>query len=163
MSESASGCGPTRGGRQRPSYAARIERIFDHAPDTRSLFLKMVSGTPPAFIPGMFISISIPLPGETRVRPYTITSSPEDGEPFEICFNRVPGGAGVAYLFERGVGDVLNFTGPFGSFTLDRPPNAATVFIAERTAIAPTRPMIRRMLARNPIHPVHLLHAADRT
>jgi len=162
MSESASGSAPTSGARQRPSYAARIERIFDHAPDTRSLFLKMVSGTPPAFIPGMFISISIPLPGETRVRPYTITSSPEDGEPFEICFNRVPGGAGVAYLFERGVGDVLNFTGPFGAFTLDRPPNAETVFIAEGTAIAPIRPMIRRMLARNPIHPIHLLYAADR-
>ena len=162
MSESTSGSAPTSGARQRPSYAARIERVFDHAPDTRSLFLKMVSGTPPAFIPGMFISISIPLPGETRVRPYTITSSPEDGEPFEICFNRVPGGPGVAYLFERGVGEVLNFTGPFGAFTLDRPPNAETVFIAEGTAIAPIRPMIRRMLARNPIHPIHLLYAADR-
>jgi ferredoxin-NADP reductase len=162
MSESTSGSAPAGGARQRPSYAARIERIFDHAPDTRSLFLKMVSGTPPAFIPGMFISISIPLPGETRVRPYTITSSPEDGEPFEICFNRVPGGAGVAYLFERGVGDVLNFTGPFGAFTLDRPPNAETVFIAEGTAIAPIRPMIRRMLARNPVYPIHLLYAADR-
>lgn len=162
MSESTSGSAPAGGARQRPSYAARIERIFDHAPDTRSLFLKMVSGTPPAFIPGMFISISIPLPGEMRVRPYTITSSPEDGEPFEICFNRVPGGAGVAYLFERGVGEVLNFTGPFGAFTLDRPPNAETVFIAEGTAIAPIRPMIRRMLARNSIHPIHLLYAADR-
>jgi ferredoxin-NADP reductase len=162
MSESTSGSAPTSGARQRPSYEARVERIFDHAPDTRSLFLKMVSGTPPAFIPGMFISISIPLPGEMRVRPYTITSSPEDGEPFEICFNRVSGGAGVAYLFERGVGDVLNFTGPFGAFTLDRPPNAETVFIAEGTAIAPIRPMIRWMLARNPIHPIHLLYAADR-
>jgi len=162
MSESTSGSAPAGGARQRPSYAARIERIFDHAPDTRSLFLKMVSGTPPAFIPGMFISISIPLPGETRVRPYTITSSPEDGEPFEICFNRVPGGAGVAYLFERGVADVLNFTGPFGAFTLDRPPNAETVFIVEGTAIAPIRPMIRRMLARNSMHPIHLLYAADR-
>ncbi len=162
MSESTSGSAPTSGARQRPSYATRVERIFDHAPDTRSLFLRMVGGTPPAFIPGMFISISIPLPGEMRVRPYTIASSPEDGEPFEICFNRVPGGAGVAYLFERGVGDVLNFTGPFGAFTLDRPPNAETVFIAEGTAIAPIRPMIRRMLARNPVHPIHLLYAADR-
>ena len=162
MSESTSGSAPTSGARQRPSYATRVERIFDHAPDTRSLFLRMVGGTPPAFIPGMFISISIPLPGEMRVRPYTITSSPEDGEPFEICFNRVPGGPGVAYLFERGVGEVLNFTGPFGAFTLDRPPNAETVFIVEGTAIAPIRPMIRRMLARNPVHPIHLLYAADR-
>lgn len=162
MSESTSGSAPAGGARQRPSYAARVERIFDHTPDTRSLFLKMASGTPPAFIPGMFISISIPLPGEIRVRPYTITSSPEDGEPFEICFNRVPGGAGVAYLFERNVGDVLNFTGPFGTFTVDRAPNAETVFIAEGTAIAPIRPMIRRILAQKPARHVHLLYTADR-
>ncbi|MGH7932685.1 MAG: ferredoxin--NADP reductase [Candidatus Binataceae bacterium] len=147
--------------RQRPISSARIERIFDHASDTRSLFLKIIEGTPLRFVPGMFISITLPLPNETRVRPYTITSSPEDGGPFEICFNRAPGGTGVAWLFERGVGAMVNFTGPFGAFTLDRAPEAELVFIAEGTAIAPIRPMIRRVLSQNLSRPVHLLYAAD--
>ena len=69
---------------------ARVERIVDHCTDTRSLFLGMTEGTLPRFLPGMFISIAIPLDRETRIRPYTIASAPEDGEPFEICFNRVP-------------------------------------------------------------------------
>ena len=140
---------PGRGGR--PSYEARIERIHDHSEDTRSLFLRMAGGhSLPNWLPGMFISIGIALPGELRVRPYTIASSRAAGEPFEIVFNRVPGGAGVAWLFERKAGDVLNFTGPFGAFTLDRPPEQELVFIAEGTAIAAIRPMLQRLFEAEP-------------
>jgi CDP-4-dehydro-6-deoxyglucose reductase, E3 len=155
--------GPGSGGR--PSYEARIERIHDHAEDTRSLFLRMAGGhSLPSWLPGMFISIGIALPGELRVRPYTIASSRAAGEPFEIVFNRVPGGTGVAWLFERKAGDVLNFTGPFGAFTLDRPPQQELVFIAEGTAIAAIRPMLQRLFEEGPAHPgpVRLLYAADR-
>jgi ferredoxin-NADP reductase len=123
----------------------------------------MVEGAAPRYLPGMFISVSIPLNNETRVRPYTIVSSPEDGESFEICFNRVPNGVGVAWLFDRVVGDVLTFTGPFGAFTLDRVPEQEMVFIAEGTAIAPIRPMIRRALAANRTPGISLLYAADRS
>lgn len=149
--------------RQRPSLRARVERIFDHCPDTRSLFLRMTEGSLPRFLPGMFISVAIPLAGETRIRPYTIASSPEDGEPFEICFNRVPTGPGAAWLFERVIGDELNFTGPFGTFTLDRAPTNETIFVAEGTAIAAIRPMIRRAIAGTPARFMTLLSAADRT
>ena len=36
------------GGAQRALYHARVERIFDHAEDTRSLFLRMTEGALPA-------------------------------------------------------------------------------------------------------------------
>ncbi len=160
MSDAATPAGSPR---QRPSLRARVDRIVDHCADTRSLFLRMSQGTLPQFLPGMFISVAIPLAGETRIRPYTIASSPEDGEPFEICFNRVPDGPGAAWLFNLALDDELGFTGPFGAFTLDRPPAAELVFIAEGTAIAPIRPMIRRALATAPAHPITLLYVADRT
>ena len=148
--------------RQRPSLRARVARIYDHCADTRSLFLITTAGALPRFLPGMFISIAIPLAGDPRVRPYTVASSPEAGEPFEICFNRVPGGAGAAWLFDRRIGDGLDFTGPFGAFTLERAPAAETILIAEGTAVAPIRPMLRRALAGVPVHPITLLYAADR-
>src|ERR1700676_1173548 len=148
--------------RQRPALSARVERIYDHCADTRSLFLKMTAGALPRFLPGMFISIAIPLADDPRVRPYTIASSPENGEPFEICFNRVPGGAGATWLFDRVAGDELNFTGPFGAFTLERAPAAEAILIAEGTAIAPIRPILRRAIAGAPTHPIRLLYAADR-
>lgn len=150
------------GAGRRPLSRARIERVFDHTQDTRSLFLRIVEGARPHWTPGMFISISIPLADETRVRPYTIASSPEDGEPLEIVFNRVPGGASVAWLFERKEGDEIGFTGPFGAFTLERAPEQELVFIAEATSIAPIRPMLRRVFEHQPSRPVHLLYAADR-
>lgn len=152
---------PPANPRQRPLLSARIERIFDHASDTRSLFLRISEGGRLRFLPGMFISITMPLPNETRVRPYTIASVPKEGEPFEICFNSVPSGIGAAWLFDRRMGDMVNFTGPFGAFTLERPPDAELVFIAEGTAIAPIRPMIHRVLAQSRPYPVHLLYTAD--
>ncbi|MBF6568162.1 MAG: FAD-dependent oxidoreductase [Candidatus Binataceae bacterium] len=148
------------GNAKRSGRIATVERIVDHNDDTRSLFLRSAETPLSGFIPGQFISIAIPLPGETRSRPYSIASSPEDGEPFELCFNRVPGGAGVEHLFARRIGDRISFTGPYGLFTLDRPPDTELVFIAEGTGIAPIRPMIRRALAIATAHPIRLLYGA---
>ncbi len=147
---------------RRPALRARIERVHDHGADTRSLWLRTTGVALPRFSPGMFISVAIPLAEGARVRPYSIASSAEDGEPFEICFNRVPNGAGVAWLFERETGDELEFTGPFGTFTLDRAPEAETIFIAEGTGVAPIRPMVSRALADCDGPPIHLIYAADR-
>ena len=145
---------------KRTTLNARVERIFDHAADTRSLFLSLTSGKHLRFVPGQFISITIPLNDETRSRPYSIASDPEESGPFEICFNRVEGGRGVAWMFERQVGDLIDFSGPFGAFTIDRPPAAELCFIAEGTAIAPIRPMLKRALASSPSPKVELIYAA---
>src|SRR5579863_2562390 len=145
---------------KRTTLNARVEKIFDHAPDTRSLFLSLASGKNLRFVPGQFISITIPLGDEIRSRPYSIASDPEDRGPFEICFNRVEGGRGVNWLFERRVGDTLDFTGPFGAFTVERAPEGEAGFIAESTAIAPIRPMLKRALASSPPPKTRLIHAA---
>jgi ferredoxin-NADP reductase len=145
---------------ERPTYRARIERVYDHCADTRSLFLRTISDRLPNYSPGMFVSVTIPLSPEVRVRPYTIASSPEDGEPFELIFNLVSNGPGAAWMFERRVADLLDITGPFGAFTLERAPAREIVFIAEGTAIAPIRPMLRRALSQSPVHSIHLLYAA---
>ncbi len=145
---------------RRPVYRARVERIRDHNADTRSLFLGLIDGGQLGFVPGQFISISLALENETRVRPYTVASNPEERDAIEICFNQVPGGVGVRYLFERKVGDEIQFTGPFGAFTMDRVPEAECVFIAEGTAIAPIRPMVRRALGAASHPAMSLLYAA---
>jgi ferredoxin-NADP reductase len=154
-----SGAGQSAGG-GRAKLIARVERIHDHAPDTRSLFLSLVDGKYLRFVPGQFISITIPLGDEVRSRPYTIASSPEDRGSFEICFNEVPGGRGVAWLFERSVGDTIEFAGPFGSFTMEQVPQVEIGLIAEGTAIAPIRPILKRAFAASSIPKMHLIYAA---
>lgn len=147
---------------ERPIYQARVEQMVEHCADTRSLLLRTISGRLPRYSPGMFVSVIIPLANEVRVRPYTIATPPEDGEPFELCFNLVPDAPGAAWMFERRVGDLLDFTGPFGAFTLERAPAGELVFVAEATAIAPIRPMLRRTLAQPGADLIHLLYAAQR-
>ncbi len=145
---------------QRVIYNATIERIVEHNLVTRSLYLRLPADTHFTFIPGQFISVAITLGGETRVRPYTIASCPHDDGPLEIVFNLVPGGAGSEYLFRRQVGDQLSFTGPFGLFTLERPPEVETIFAALETAIAPIRPMLQRALDGPCSAPLRLFYGA---
>jgi ferredoxin-NADP reductase len=126
----------------RSTWVSVVDRIVDHNDDTRSIFLRMRTASAFKSTPGQFISILIPLGDETRRRAYSIASL-EDGL-LEICFNQVTGGRGVKWLFERAPGDAVEFMGPFGNFTLEAPPQAETIFIAEGTAIAPILPMLHR-------------------
>lgn len=144
------------------AYTAIIERVYDHNADTRSLFLRLPLTRRLDFQPGQFLSLSLPIAGKMLTRPYSIASAPVENEPLEICFNLVPGGLGSSYLFDRQVGDCLNFTGPWGTFVLDHSLtlSAECVFLAEGTGIAPLRPMIRQTLALP--RPVQLLYSARR-
>lgn len=136
---------------------ARIDAVVDHAPGVRSLVLRLPAGDGLRFRPGQFLSCLLPVGPERLIRPYSIASDPEDGEALELLFNRVPDGPGTRHLFALRRGDGLRFTGPWGTFCLDRAPDAETVFVAEQTAIAPIRPMLRRA-ARTARHPLHLLY-----
>jgi ferredoxin-NADP reductase len=137
---------------------AVLESVTDHGADTRSFFLRIAGGL--AFRPGQFLSCLLPIGGERLIRPYSIASSPEEHERVELLLNLVPGGPGSRYLFDLAPGATLDFTGPWGTFVLDRAPEAETVFVAVDTGIAPIRPMLHRALA-TCAHPVVLLYAAS--
>jgi ferredoxin-NADP reductase len=142
----------------RSSYLSVVDRVVDHNDDTRSIFLRMREGTQLKSVPGQFISILIPLGDETRRRAYSIASM--EAGVIEICFNQVPNGRGVRWLFERAPGDAVEFMGPFGNFTLEAPPQLETIFVAEGTAIAPILPMLHRAQEASRA-PMFLLYAAS--
>ncbi|HVM95472.1 MAG TPA: FAD-dependent oxidoreductase [Candidatus Acidoferrales bacterium] len=141
------------------TYEATIERIAEIAPQTRSFFLRLPSRSQFHFKAGQFLSFSLPVGGATLTRPYTVASGPED-ELLEICLNLVPNGPGSNYLFGLQAGDVLRFTGPWGTFTFEHPPDAECVFISEGTGIAAIRPMLRRALTAHGSQGLHLHQAA---
>ena len=136
----------------------RLEEVVDHGADTRSLFLRLPVDLD--FRPGQFISCQLPVGDKTLIRPYSIASSPEEPRRLEILLNLVPGGPGSHYLFGLPLGATVRLTGPWGSFVLERAPEAETVFLADGTGIAPIRPMLRRALATATGHPVRLVAAA---
>jgi ferredoxin-NADP reductase len=140
-------------------YEATIERIVELAPETRSFSLRLPDTVAFRFVPGQFISCLLPIGGQEMIRPYSLASSPGEAV-LEICLNRVPGGPGSTHLFGLASGAPLRFTGPWGTFTLDQPPAAECVFVADGTGIAPIRPMLRRALASDCSSPVALHYAA---
>jgi ferredoxin-NADP reductase len=78
----------------------------------------------------------------------------------EICFNLVPGGIGSPYLFACRTGEVLQFTGPWGTFILEHSLQTEHVFIADNVGIAPIRPMVKQALALETGRSVRLLYSA---
>src|SRR5206468_3315692 len=109
----------------------RLEEVVDHGADTRSLFLRLPVDLD--FRPGQFISCQLPVGDKTLIRPYSIASSPEEPRRLEILLNLVPGGPGSHYLFGLPLGATVRLTGPWGSFVLERAPEAETDFIADRS------------------------------
>jgi CDP-4-dehydro-6-deoxyglucose reductase len=140
-------------------YQTTIESIVERAPDTRSFFLRLPDSVVFRFVPGQFLSCLLPIGGQEMIRPYSLASSPEEAR-LEICLNLVPGGPGSTYLFGLEPGASVRFTGPWGTFTLEQPPAAECVFIADGAGIAPIRPMLRRALATAGTTPIRLYHAA---
>jgi ferredoxin-NADP reductase len=140
---------------------AVVERIEHHTADTRSLFLRPANSQSLHFLPGQFLSLLLPVDGGVLTRPYSIASSPEDGDLLEICLNEVPDGRGSHYLCSLASGAQITFTGPWGTFRIDQPPAAECVFLADGTGIAPIRPMIRRVLESESLFPVRLVYSAE--
>ena len=137
-----------------PEQRARLVRVVDHDPETRSLFLRPEHRLD--FRPGQFISSLLPVGNERLTRPYSLASNPEEDE-LELCLDRV--GTGSAYLLGLTIGAELAFTGPWGTFVLDEPPSTEAIFIADGTGIAPVRPMLHRAIARGATHTLRLVHA----
>ena len=121
--------------------AGRVAAVADLGGDTRSLVLAL--DEPLAFRAGQFVSCLLPVDGERLIRPYSIASDPSAPTRLELVFDVVPGGRGSRHLHALRVGDAVAFTGPWGTFTLDDVPAVETVFIADRTGIAPIRALIR--------------------
>lgn len=141
-----------------PERTATLTAVVDHGHDTRSLFFDLPGGL--AFRPGQFVSCLLPVGGDRLTRPYSIASNPEAPERLELLLNLVPDGPGSRHLFELPIGGTVQLTGPWGTFALDRAPDAEAIFIADGTGIAPIRPMLHRA-ARTATRPLHLLWATD--
>jgi ferredoxin-NADP reductase len=137
-------------------YGARLDRVHDHGPDTRSLFLRVTSGRF-AFEPGQFVSCLVPAPGRPLNRAYSIANAPGE-DTLELLVDRVPDGPGSGHLFGLRPHDDVRFTGPWGTFVFDAPADADVVCIADRSGVAPIRSMLRARARRPPVTPVRLLY-----
>jgi len=107
------------------------------------------------FKPGQFVTLDLPINEKKnkRWRSYSIASTPDGSNVFELIIVLLEDGAGTAYLFnEVQVGTELLLRGPQGIFTLPERLDNDLFLICTGTGIAPFRSMVNYIHDRNLLH-----------
>ncbi len=101
------------------------------------------------FIPGQYISLIMEKDSQKFRRPYSIVSDPITQRNYlELCIKILENGVLTPLLDKKEVGEILEFLGPLGEFTLkDKDKNL--VFISTGVGIAPFRSIINNLLNNN--------------
>jgi ferredoxin-NADP reductase len=130
---------------------ASTRSVTEIAPDV--LVVDAVCVEPPSlrWRAGQFLSLRC---GDRRTgdpdarRSYSIASSPERKDGFELLVKLLPDGVGSEFFRDLRAGGELHFTGPMGFFTCELAHAGDAVFAATGTGIAAALPMIEETLAR---------------
>src|SRR5262249_48287579 len=112
-------CAPVSGGNH--YHPLTVADVIDETADTRSFVLEI----PPAleasfaYVVGQFCTFRAASGGEEVVRCYSMSSSPETGDPFTVTVKRVPGGRMSNWMNDTlAPGDTIDVIPPAGLFVL---------------------------------------------
>ena len=121
-----------------------VERV---AADVMRLELELAEGCWFDLRPGQFIRVKVP--GTDQMRSYSVSSPPSALPKIELLIRLLPGGVMSRWLLDSAaVDDVLEISGPYGSFFLQDGIKAPHVMIAGGTGLAPMMAMLDTLRAR---------------
>ncbi|MDI3420103.1 benzoate 1,2-dioxygenase electron transfer component BenC [Streptomyces luteolus] len=137
------------------TFTATVTAIERHSPSTVGLTLEVERREALDFLPGQYVNVTVP--GTDQARSYSFSSGPHQQQA-SFLVRITDGGVMSGYLADRAqVGDLVEFTGPMGTFYLRELARPA-LLLAGGTGLAPLLSMLER-LAQTPVaHPVHLIY-----
>ena len=113
------------------------------------------------FEPGQFLTLELPVQGETIHRCYTISSPPTRPETVSISAKRVVGGPASNWLHDAmRPGMRLRATGPSGEFVLPPGPSGKLLFLSGGIGATPSISMVRALFDRAEDQDVLFVHSA---
>ncbi|MBP3973134.1 benzoate 1,2-dioxygenase electron transfer component BenC [Pseudoxanthomonas spadix] len=139
------------------TFKATVAQVLPHADAALELKLE-VAGDAPDFLPGQYVNIAVPGSGQSRA--YSFSSKP-GSHALSFLIKRVPGGLMSRYLDSASPGQVLELTGPLGSFYL-RQVKRPVLMLAGGTGLAPFLSMLAWLEDTGSDHPVHLVYGVTR-
>lgn len=123
---------------------AKITKIKEETPDTRSFRLEVEGAGGLEFTPGQFVEVSAFGYGEA---PFSISSSPLEKDFIEVTVRRV--GNVTRALFNMKEGDIVGVRGPFGrGWPVEEMRGQSLLMIGGGIGIAPLRPLVEYAIAR---------------
>nr|WP_211238032.1 FAD-binding oxidoreductase [Derxia gummosa] len=115
-------------------------------------------------LPGQYITLDLPIGGETVTRSYTISSSPLTPYELAVTVKRVPGGPGSNWLHDNlKPGMALGAMGPGGEFSClatGAKPDAKYLFLSAGSGITPMMSMTRTLAGLKPGSDIAFIHSA---
>jgi 3-ketosteroid 9alpha-monooxygenase subunit B len=137
-----------------------VAGVADETPDTRSFVFAVPAELAAtfAYTAGQFCTFRTVLEGEPVVRCYSMSSSPEMGEPLTTAVKRVPGGRMSNWMNDSlRVGDTIEVMRPTGLFAL-QPRATPIVAFAGGSGITPVISIVKSALA-STTRPIMLVYA----
>jgi 3-ketosteroid 9alpha-monooxygenase subunit B len=135
--------------REHDYHPLTVADVIDETADTRSLVLAI----PPAladrfaYAAGQFCAFRATIGGEPIVRCYSMSSSPQTGDPFTVTVKRVRGGKMSNWMNDAlAPGDTIEVMPPAGLFVL-RAAETPIVAFAAGSGITPVLSIIKTALA----------------
>jgi len=125
-----------------------VAGVVDETADTRSFVLEIPAPLRAtfAYAAGQFCTFRATIGGESVVRCYSMSSSPEAGDPFAVTVKRVPGGAMSNWMNDAlAPGDTIEVMPPTGLFVL-RPAEHPIVAFAGGSGITPILSIVKTAL-----------------
>lgn len=130
----------------------RLAGVEAVAPETFALHIALPAGDAMHFDPGQFVTFYVAKNGATVTRSYSVMSTPDVADRFDLVVKRVEGGYVSNWLCSRPAGEELRMVGPLGKFLLREPGERSVLFVSTGTGIAPFLPMTERLLRQSPAH-----------
>ena len=130
----------------------RIGQIFEETHNVKTFRLMDPLGgeIPFVFLPGQYLTVTVLPEGKPVRRSYTIASSPSEHAYVDLTIKREDKGIESRYLQDRvQTGDLLDFTGPSGSFVFTGRECKCLVFIAAGVGITPLMSVTRYLTDRS--------------
>jgi len=126
----------------------RATRIFQETPEVKTFRLVACDRGPIPFsyLPGQFLTLTLPVGEKPIRRSYTISSAPTQGYYCEITVKREAQGEGSRFLHDRfSEGQTLEVRGPSGRFTFTGDEAENIVLIGGGVGITPTMSVARAL------------------
>jgi ferredoxin-NADP reductase/predicted pyridoxine 5'-phosphate oxidase superfamily flavin-nucleotide-binding protein/ferredoxin len=152
-----------------PWREVTVSQVIDESATVRSFLFEAVDGAAlPAYLPGQYLPLRLPVPGHDKalVRTYTLSEAmlpANEGATaarrYRISVKRE--GEASAWLHDHlQVGMALAAGKPAGAFTFDAASRRPAVLISAGIGITPMMAMLGHLLALDPGAPVWFIHGA---
>ncbi|MEU8632600.1 2Fe-2S iron-sulfur cluster-binding protein [Amycolatopsis sp. NPDC048633] len=139
-------------------FRGRVDTLEEVARDVRRLVL--VLDEPLSFNPGQYVLLNVP---GGHQRPYSIASTPTDGNRIELHLKRSENGVATErWVFSTlSAGDEVTLSGPYGRFSFRPMRTQPILLLGSGTGLAPLKSMVKHIAENGGEHQVTLYHGVS--